>query len=350
MDKLNVGLFFGGRSGEHEVSIMSASSVSEFIDRRKYNVIPVAISKEGIWLDPETSTSALKEGFLDDGGQEVCLAGTRRGPVLAYLHCQQSPLPVDVAFPLLHGPYGEDGTIQGLFEMVNLPYVGAGVLASSIGMDKAFMKTIFAVRGLPQTSYLVVEKRDWEQKSEDIKQKVAEQQGFPCFVKPVALGSSVGISKVKNMESLVPAVEEALKYGPRILVEDYVPGRELECSVLGNEEPMVAGPGEIRPHREFYNYEAKYTEGGSDLIVFPDLPSQVKKRARELAIKAYKALDCRGMARVDFFLSEDNEVLVNELNTIPGFTMLSMYPKLWEGEGVDYRELIDRLIELALKK
>ncbi|HHW44503.1 MAG TPA: D-alanine--D-alanine ligase, partial [Desulfotomaculum sp.] len=258
--------------------------------------------------------------------------------------------PVDVVIPVLHGTFGEDGTVQGLLELANIPYVGAGVMASAVGMDKIIMKTLFARHGLPQVNFRYCSRRDWERNRQAVLSEV-EQLGYPLFVKPANLGSSVGISKARSREELVPAMDLAACYDRKIIVEEFVPAREVEVSVLGNDDPMASLPGEIIPLNEFYDYEAKYVEGKSDLVIPARLPAETMLELQRLAIKVFKALDCAGMARVDFFLRKDNgAVLVNEINTIPGFTSTSMYPKLWEATGITYPELLDRLIELALER
>ncbi|HHY92299.1 MAG TPA: D-alanine--D-alanine ligase [Firmicutes bacterium] len=333
--KLKVGVVFGGRSGEHEVSLMSSASVMKYIPAEKYEVVPLGITKSGGWLTEGNPWEALKKGTNEHGGPPPT-------DLLSTL---------DVVFPVLHGPYGEDGTIQGLFEMCGVPYVGAGVLASAVGMDKVIQKQVFQANGFPIARYLTVERGDWENKSGDISAQIQTELGLPVFVKPANLGSSVGVSKARTEDELKAAIQLALEYDRRIMVEEYIPCREFECAILGNSNPAASVIGEIVPHKEFYDYEAKYTDGVSDLIIPAPVPNAVQEQVQALGIAAYKAIDCAGMARVDFFMHrETGQVLLNEVNTIPGFTHLSMYPRLWEASGLNYPELIDRLIILARER
>lgn len=352
--RIHVAVIFGGRSGEHEVSLASARSVVDNLDPEKYEVTLVGISREGRWLLPRAGARALVEGLDGEGGAAALLSADHASRSL--LRVNDSRLepgaPVDVVFPVLHGPYGEDGTVQGLLELAGLPYVGAGVLGSAVGMDKVIMKTLFAAAGLPVAPFIHFGRRDWEQRREGILAQVAADLGFPCFVKPANLGSSVGITKVHGPDELPGAIDLAADYDLKIVVEWAVPeAREIECSVLGNDEPQASVVGEIIPSREFYSYEAKYVDDASELIIPADLPDEVSERMRGMAIEAFRATDCAGMARVDFLLRRDShEVFVSEVNTIPGFTKISMYPKLWEASGVSYGELLERLIELALQR
>ncbi|HHV56639.1 MAG TPA: D-alanine--D-alanine ligase [Firmicutes bacterium] len=335
MAKLKVGIVFGGRSGEHEVSLMSAASVIKFIPREKYDPVLIGITKTGGWLTEGNPWETLRKETAEPGGPPptALLAG------------------LDVIFPVLHGPYGEDGTIQGLFEMCGVPYVGAGVLASSVGMDKVIMKQVFEASKLPIARYLVVWRHAWRREPAKTGDLIEERLGLPVFVKPANLGSSVGISKARTREELTAALQLATQYDRKVVVEEYIPCREFECAVLGNDDPAASVIGEIVPHNEFYDYEAKYTDGVSDLIVPAAVPASVQSRVQELAVAAYKAIDCAGMARVDFFMHrETGQVIVNEINTIPGFTNLSMYPRLWEASGLSYPDLIDRLITLAQER
>ncbi|WP_018132361.1 D-alanine--D-alanine ligase [Effusibacillus pohliae] len=351
--KIRVGVVFGGRSGEHEVSIHSARSVIENLNPQKYEILPIGITKQGIWHVGLESYRAL---------------GTDIPPkLLANTQCEQSGLPVktdpsltlpapisealDVVIPVLHGPYGEDGTVQGLFELLNIPYVGSGVLASAVGMDKAMMKTVFAQAGLPQCKYLVYLRKKWEQDREPILREIERTLGFPCFVKPANLGSSVGISKARDRASLVAAIDEAARHDRKILVEEAVDGREIEVAVLGNDEPHASVAGEIVPKAEFYDYNAKYVDGTSDLIIPADLPEEKMTEVRQMAVRAYQAIDASGLSRVDFFLErKTGRFLINEINTFPGFTIYSMYPKLWEATGLPYDQLLDELIRLAIER
>lgn len=320
--KIKVAVIFGGRSGEHEVSILSATSIIKNIDKSKYELKEVFIDKKGGWFVSK-SKSSISDSLND----------------------------VDIALPVLHGPYGEDGTIQGLFEMMGLPYVGAGVVASSAGMDKSISKAVFESHDLPVVEYLVVQMVEWDKSRIRIKDQI-KKIGFPNFVKPANLGSSVGISKVKSGLELEKAVENAFQYDNKILVEkSVINAREIEVSVLGNEDPKASVCGEIIPSREFYSYEAKYIDEKSKLLIPAQLSQQVSKQIQDLAIRAFKVLGCDGMGRVDFLLEkESNKVFVSEINTIPGFTKISMYPKLWEATGLPFRRLIDKLINLGFDR
>ena len=358
--KIRVGLVFGGRSGEHEVSLLSARSVMKAIDKDKYEIVPVGITKDGRWIASGDPMKALEAG--DAGAsQPAALLGdpSRRG--LMRLEDTERALEatrladLDVIFPVLHGPYGEDGTVQGLLELAGIPYVGAGVTASAVGMDKAIFKDVMRAHGVPVVDSIVVKRKEWDADPERVIEQVEEQLGYPVFTKPVNLGSSVGISKCHDRTGLMAGLAEAARYDRKLLVEVAVPAaREIEVSVLGNDDPIASVPGEVIPSREFYSYEAKYIDTGDDaselLIPAPISPEQAEL-ARDLAVRAYRAIDCAGMARVDFLLASETETLfLNELNTIPGFTVISMYPKLWEASGVPYTELINRLIELALER
>lgn len=364
--RIRVGIIFGGRSGEHEVSLASAASVLQAIDRNRFEPIPLGITKDGRWLvggDPLRALAENVRGTLTEGDvtstvkeglalrAETAGAG---GAALARLEAGESFPPglrreLDVVLIMLHGPYGEDGTVQGLLELAGIPYAGAGVLASAVGMDKAVMKTLFKAAGLPVVEHLVIPRRRWEREPDAVVRQVATRIGYPCFVKPSNLGSSVGITKVKSPEGLPAAMAEAARHDRKLLVERAIQGREIEVSVLGNDEPVASLPGEILYDKEWYDYEAKYGEGHTTLKVpAPVSPAQTR-RFQELALAAFRAIDCRGMARVDFFL-EGEEIIVNEINTIPGFTIHSAYPRLWEASGLPYPDLIARLIELALEE
>jgi D-alanine-D-alanine ligase len=348
-------LLYGGRSSEHEVSCLSARSVLEVIDRERYEVLPVGITRDGRWTltDGRIETPAgrpLPE--VADEGDTVALVGGRKGPQLVRVDESRGGAelvgPIDVAFPVLHGPWGEDGTVQGLLATVGVPYVGAGVTASSIGIDKGAMKAAFAARGLPQGPYRTVHRRRWEAGRDAIVADLEERLAYPWFVKPARQGSSIGIGKVHDPSELDDAVAEAYRYDDVAVIEQGVDApRELEVGVLGDEELEVTAPGEIRPSHEFYDFEAKYLDE-SELVVPADVPAEVVARIDELAREAYRAIGCRGMARIDFFLDAAGELLVNEINTIPGFTPNSMFPRLWAAEGLDYPALVDRLLDLAL--
>ncbi|AEG16593.1 D-alanine--D-alanine ligase [Desulfofundulus kuznetsovii DSM 6115] len=354
MAKKRVAVIFGGRSGEHQVSLNSAASVIGALDKDRYEIIPVAITPEGKWFAGIEPAQLLAGEDPEQLGQRVALLAdpTYGGlaPVGDGCIRVEQLRPIDVAIPVLHGTFGEDGTVQGLLELANIPYVGAGVMASAVGMDKVMMKTVFARHGLPQVRFCHFLRREWERDPEAVLDRV-EQLGYPVFVKPANLGSSVGISKARNREELRRAIDLAASYDRKIIVEEFADVREVEVSVLGNDDPVASLPGEIIPLNEFYDYEAKYVEGKSRLVIPARLPGQTMLELQRLAICAFKALDCAGLARVDFFLRRDNgAVLINEINTIPGFTRTSMYPKLWEATGIPYQDLLDRLIELALER
>lgn len=346
-------LLFGGRSSEHDVSCLSARSVLAAIDRDRYEVLPVGITRDGRWTltDGEIVTpSGRPLPEVDGTGDTVALIGTRSGPVLvAYEDGQVRELgPVDVAFPVLHGPYGEDGTVQGLLSTVGVPYVGADVTASSIGVDKVAMKAAFAARGLPQGPYAAVEQGRFAAEPEAVTAELSEHLQLPWFVKPARQGSSIGISKVTEPAELAAALEEAFRYDVTAVVEHgYTGPRELEVGVLGNDQLETTAPGEIRPVHDFYDFEAKYLDA-SELVIPAELDDELRGRIEGLARDAYRAIGCRGMARVDFFVTRDDELVVNEINTIPGFTPNSMFPRLWDAQGVDYPQLVDRLLQLAL--
>jgi D-alanine-D-alanine ligase len=365
--KVRVGVLFGGRSGEHEVSLASAQSVMDALDRRKYEVIPIGITRSGGWLTGEAPMARLqqeasKAGRILTPGAAVPGAPTtnalaadaaveRRLVARSALHAPISAR-VDVVFPVLHGPYGEDGTVQGLLELANIAYVGAGVLGSALGMDKIAQKTLFRAAGLPVVDWIPIRRRQWSEDAPGVCEIVEATLGYPCFTKPANLGSSVGISKAKNRAELVSGLDLAARHDRRLLVEKAaVDCREVECSVLGNDEPVASVPGEVRPHGEFYDYDAKYRSGDTELVIPADLPAAIAQQVRGLAVDAFRAIDCAGMARVDFFVARHfSQVYVNEINTIPGFTAISMYPKLWQASGLSYSELLDRLITLALER
>jgi D-alanine-D-alanine ligase len=354
MAKLRVGLLYGGRSGEHEVSVLSANSVIAAIDKDKYEIYPIGITKDGQWLpgqspQPLVASKALQVRLLtDEATKDNSTALTlenREGRLLSSL-CET----LDVIFPVMHGPFGEDGTIQGLLEVMNIPYVGGGVLASAVGMDKAVMKAVFQQQGLPVGAYLAYLRKELANFPR-VAAEIETELGYPCFVKPANLGSSVGISKAHDRASLQKALALAAEFDRKIVIEKMLTGREIECGVLGNDEPQASVPGEIIPCAEFYDYEAKYVLGDSKLLIPAELAPEVCQRIQDLAVKAFKAVDCCGLARVDFFVDEAaHRIYVNEINTLPGFTRISMYPKLWEATGVSYVELIDRLLQLALER
>jgi D-alanine-D-alanine ligase len=352
--KIRVGVVFGGQSGEHEVSINSARSVIENLDPNKFEILPIGISKEGTWhvglgaynaLGAPIPTQLLGAGETAEDVKN--LAPVAQGAVLP----AQPASTLDVIIPVLHGPHGEDGTVQGLFELMNIPYVGAGVLASAVGMDKAMMKVVYTQAGLKQARYEVILRSAFERDAETALDAV-EHLGYPCFIKPANMGSSVGVSKAKNRDELRAAIELAAKYDRKIIVEEMVNGREIEVAVLGNEEPAASVPGEIvSGNDEFYDYNAKYIDGNSVMVIPAEMTPEQSDEVRELALRAYKAIDGSGLSRCDFFLDrETGEFLINEINTFPGFTMFSMYPKLWEVTGIPYDQLLEKLVELAIER
>jgi D-alanine-D-alanine ligase len=394
MAKLRVGILFGGRSGEHEVSLLSAASVLKAIDKTKYEVVPIGITKDGRWLTAESAERLLKgdsgadkagpgsrqeEKHLRAGdpestpGAAVLATGeavvvppepVRREAGLAPFQTDASSLRrasdrainVDLIFPVLHGTFGEDGTIQGLLELADIAYVGAGVLGSSAGMDKDVMKSLFRAAGLPIVRHVTVLRSAWESAPKKVEKLVGSKLKYPVFVKPANLGSSVGISKAHDRKELGPAIEEAAKFDRKIVIEEGVGGkkhkaREIECSVLGNDEPKASVAGEIVPCKEFYDYDAKYLDEGSELVIPAKITKTEMKKVQALAVAAFQAVDCSGLARVDFLMDpKSRKLYVNEINTMPGFTAISMYPKLWGASGLAYPDLIDRLIQLGMER
>jgi len=347
--RIRVGVLFGGRSGEHEVSIASAQSVLRALDPEKYEAIPIGIAKDGRWLVGEKAQRLLPD-VLKRGHRVILPHDPSAGSLMTVGESPAGPpARIDVMFPVLHGTFGEDGTVQGLLELAGVPYVGAGVLASAVGMDKDVQKRLFREARLPVVQYLAFPRSEWQRNPGAIAKAVANKFRYPVFVKPATLGSSVGMTKVRAANGLSAAMDEAAQFAQKILVERAVKAREIEVAVLGNERPEAAMPGEIIPHREFYDYTAKYLEEGTQLRIPAKLRAAQVKRFQDFACRAFLAIECRGMARVDFFLEHrTGKIYVNELNTIPGFTSISMYPKMWEASGVSYSQLIDRLIELAL--
>ncbi len=351
-NKMRVGIIFGGKSGEHEISLMSATSILRAMDPNKYDTLLIGITKKGEWLLYDGPIDLIETGEWERIAREQMKKDpdTYRFSVVgtsSYLKEQ-----VDVLFPVLHGPFGEDGTIQGLFEMADIPYVGAGVLASSTGMDKVIAKKLFKQAGLPVSDFLMFLRNQIEENPADCVEQIEAHLNYPVFVKPANLGSSVGITKARNREELLYALETAAKYDRKIIVEASVNCREIECAVLGNEEPKASVVGEILPSNEFYDYQAKYLDDGKSKLCIPaDIPEEKAEEIRRMAIQVYKTIDCAGLARVDFFLEKETmKVYVNEINTMPGFTKYSMYPLLWEATGLPYSKLIDRLIALALER
>ena len=385
MKKLRVGILFGGRSGEHEVSLLSAASVLNAIDKEKYEVVPIGITKDGRWLTAEHAENLL-QGKLMLEPRHLRAGDPETTPAAAVLaqgesvvvppepaHHENGLMPfqtdaahlrrasdrainVDVIFPVLHGTFGEDGTIQGLLELADIAYVGAGVLGSAAGMDKDIMKSLFIAAGIPIVKHVTILRSDWGQDAKKVEKLVGSKLTYPVFVKPANLGSSVGISKAHNRKELGPAIEEAAKFDRKIVIEQGVGGkkekaREIECSVLGNDDPVASVPGEIVPVKEFYDYNAKYLDEGSELIIPARLTKAQTKKVQELAVAAFKAVDCSGLARVDFLMDPKTKTIyLNEINTMPGFTSISMYPKLWAASGLAYSDLIDKLIQLGLER
>src|SRR6266436_5236198 len=387
MTKLRVGVLFGGRSGEHEVSLLSAASVVNAVDKNKYDVVPIGITKDGRWLTAGDAERLL-QGKAPDESKHLRAGDPDATPGAAVLargeavlvppepvhratgsltpfqtdasaltrRASDRAINVDVIFPVLHGTFGEDGTIQGLLELADIAYVGAGVLGSAAGMDKDIMKSLFRAAGLPIVRHVTVLRGDWESAPKKVEKLVESKLKYPVFVKPANLGSSVGISKARERKELAPAMEEAAKFDRKIVIEEGVGGkkhkaREIECSVLGNDEPVASVPGEIVPGKEFYDYTAKYLDEGSQLIIPAKLSKAETKKIQQLAISAFKAVDCSGLARVDFLMdAKTGKLFVNEINTMPGFTAISMYPKLWAASGLAYPDLIERLIQLGQER
>jgi D-alanine-D-alanine ligase len=373
--KLRLGVVYGGRSGEHEVSVASAASIFKHLDRTRYEPVPIRIEKDGRWTLPDRPPTAISAADVIEharvqaarairSGRDTLLVPYPSNDTIVNIERRQDEshgieidravvtgLGLDVIFPVMHGPYGEDGTIQGLLELANVPYVGAGVMASAVGMDKAAMKMLFAARGLPVVAWHAFVRREWETNRPRVESALATL-GYPMFVKPANLGSSVGISKVKAHAELAPAIEAALEFDRKIVVEaGVVNAREIECAVLGNDEPEASMPGEVIPAREFYDYEAKYLDDASKTIVPADLTPDQMSEVQRLAIQAFHAIDAAGMSRVDFLLSRETGALyVNEINTIPGFTTISMYAQMWSASGVPYPALVDRLVQLAIER
>lgn len=351
--KIRIAVLFGGRSGEHEVSLMSARSVLSVLDLARYEVTQIGITLEGRWFTGADAISALEQGSTQ-GLRHVVLSPdpSEKGLYTVQAERYTKLMDIDVYFPVMHGTYSEDGTMQGLLEMADVAYVGAGVAGSSVGMDKGIFKDVMIANGIPVVETLLILRSEIEKDLEAVIQKAENLSAYPLFTKPANLGSSVGVTKCNNRSDLQEGLFEAAAYDRRILVQRGIQNaHEIEVSVLGNEDPQASVPGEILPSREFYSYESKYTDGTSGLVIPAPLPVEINERIRELAIRAYQLIDCAGMARVDFFVEkESNLIYLNELNTIPGFTMISMFPKLWEASGLPYAELIDRLVELALKR
>jgi D-alanine-D-alanine ligase len=358
--KLRLGLIFGGRSGEHEVSLASANSVMANLDKDKYTVAPIAITRKGTWLlgpEPASLMAPRQRHAAEEQKGDITPVTLTGDPSLRRLIAVQGSEPLgdngslDVIIPVLHGTYGEDGALQGLLEMANVPYVGCGVLGSVLGMDKEKMKMVFQAVGLPIVDYLVYRRNQWERSPATIMDAIEQRLGYPCFVKPVNLGSSVGINKAHERHELEHAMSVAAEYDRKIIIERGINCRELECAVLGNDEPIASVVGEVIASNEFYDYRAKYIDNRSQTIIPAAIPRSTAEEVRRQAITAFLALDLSGLARVDFFLEKaSGQVYINEVNTMPGFTTISMYPKLWEASGLSYSQLLDRLIELAIER
>ena len=362
MKKIRVTVLFGGQSSEHEVSRVSAQCVLENIDKNRFEIQTIGITKDGEWLKYEGDTSLIGSGKWEEAarnqlrgkiekgvsGKDIVKAPTCKELISLNDGYNNDEL-VDVVFPVLHGPNGEDGSVQGLLQLADVPYVGCNILSSAAGMDKEFSKLVFNNAGIPQADYIKVMRSEIDEQTDDLIRRVTEKLGWPCFVKPANAGSSVGVSKVKRPEDLMTALKYAAKYDSKILIEEYIKGREVECAVLGNDNPIASTVGEVLPCNEFYDYNAKYIDGKSEIIIPADLEQGIIEKIREYAVRAFKALGCSGLSRVDFFVEESGRVVLNEINTMPGFTDISMYSKLWEASGIPYSELITRLIELAFE-
>jgi D-alanine-D-alanine ligase len=363
--RYRVGVIFGGRSAEHDVSLRSALTVMGALEAAGHEIVPIGISRQGVWMtdgDPMTQLQASSPLFaLDDGSTlspgdvidrvEALAIQARADDHHGVVPAGAWAGDIDVIFPVLHGPMGEDGTVQGLFELAGLPYVGSGVGASALSMDKSLAKLVLAREGIPQVPWLTVLRKEWRQFPEKIAEDVERELGYPCFVKPANMGSSVGVSKAHDASELPDAMEEAARHDRKILIEQQAIARELEVSVLGNDEPIASIVGEVKPGHEFYDYEAKYVDDSSEIEIPADIPDAAADEVRAIAVRAYRALDCAGMARVDFFYGKDSgEIWLNEINTIPGFTSISMYPMLWEASGIPLPELVTKLIDLAIER
>ncbi|WP_425449284.1 D-alanine--D-alanine ligase [Dethiothermospora halolimnae] len=352
MKKIRLGIIFGGKSAEHEVSLQSAKSVIDAIDKEKYEVTLIGIDKNGHWYLNEKTQFLLnmtnpKLIGLNKSNDRIALVPGEKSNQLISMATHKSLGKIDVIFPVLHGPYGEDGTVQGLLKLANIPYVGADVLGSAVGMDKDVMKRLLRDANIPISKFIAYTSGSGEINFDEVKKEL----GMPVFIKPANLGSSVGISKVKNKDEFEEAINLAFEFDNKIIIEEYIKGREIECSVLGNDNPIASIPGEILPSQDFYSYESKYIdENGAVLEIPAKLSEDLIKKVQYYAIETFKVLCCKGMGRVDVFVRENGEIVVNEINTIPGFTKISMYPKLWEASGIKYSELIDKLIELALER
>lgn len=352
--KIRVGVLFGGRSCEHEVSVISARSLVEAIDQDKYEVVLIGITKEGRWLTAAAAQRLLESRVIqgDDLLPVVLDYPGSRELVIEGKAGQRTSQAIDVIFPLLHGPYGEDGTVQGLLELAGVAYVGAGVVGSAVGMDKEMSRRVFRAEGLPQVEYAVIRRQRWEREPKAVQREIEARFSYPVFIKPVNLGSSVGVVKAHHGEEFRAGMDQAIQFDYKVMVEAEAANcREIEVAILGNEEPQASVPGEIVPGNEFYDYNAKYLDDNSELIIPARLSPETTEKVRQMALRAFRAVEAAGLSRVDFFVDkEDESIYLNEINTMPGFTPISMYPKLWAASGIPYPELIDRLIELALER
>lgn len=350
-DRCTIGVIFGGRSGEHEVSLVSATSIMEALPPERFEVVPIGISKDGKWYAGDGVMDFLKRGRSTGHVYPATLSADNEGGILAWEGGRRS-IRLDVVFPVLHGPYGEDGTVQGLLDLSGVPYVGCGVLASAVAMDKVVSKEIFIARGLPTAPYVWFFASEWRRDNGAITRRIEQSLTYPLFIKPANMGSSVGIFKVKNRDELTAHVLESARYDRKVVVEQAVAdAREIEVSVLGNDRPVASVPGEIIPSNEFYDYDAKYVDGKSKDAIPADLPAETAEEIRRLALEAFSAVDGAGLARVDFLVTRgDDRVFLNELNTLPGFTSISMYPKLWAASGLPYPDLLARLVDLAMER
>lgn len=362
MSKIKVTVLFGGQSSEHEVSRISAQCVLENIDRNRYEIQTIGITKNGEWLKYEGDINLIGSGQWEQAARSLLQkkidAGVLSKDIINAPTCKElvsfndehnAEGVIDVVFPVLHGPNGEDGSVQGLLQLADVPYVGCNILSSAAGMDKEFSKLVFANAGIPQADYIKVMRSEIDDQIDYILSEVTKKLGWPCFVKPANAGSSVGVSKVKSPDDLMTALKYAAKYDSKILIEEFIKGREVECAVLGNDNPIASTVGEVLPSNEFYDYNAKYIDCKSDTIIPANIEKKVMEQVREYAIRAFKALGCSGLSRVDFFVEESGRVVLNEINTMPGFTNISMYSKLWEASGIPYSELITKLIDLAFE-
>ena len=352
-EKIKVGILFGGKSAEHEISILSARNIIDAIDKDKYEVFLIGITKKGKWCIGETAELMLKAGNISkhvDISENDTLAlvpGESGSKIVSLFDSKKTP-GVDVIFPILHGPMGEDGTVQGLLKLAGIPFVGSGVLGSAVGMDKDVMKRLFRDSGIPIGGFRVILSHEKDKADFD---EIVRELGLPLFIKPANMGSSVGVHKVSNREEFCTALDDAFNFDRKVIIEEFIRGREIECAVLGNENPIASVPGEICTQHDFYSYDAKYVdETGAVLNIPADLPEETKEEIRDLAIRSFKSLCCEGLARVDSFVKDDGSIIVNEVNTIPGFTSISMYPMLFNESGISYSELIDRLIDLATER